>query len=55
MRQFAAFFSRLDHVVGDAILEAAAGVLSLQLGEDAHAWIGAGASQLYQRCIADSF
>ena len=37
-----------DHRQGDAVLDAAAGILSFQLGEDADAGLGGHAAQLNQ-------
>ena len=46
-------FGVLDHGEGDAVLDATAGILSLQLGEDANAGFGGQVRELDQRGVSD--
>ena len=50
---FAVGFGALNHFEGNAVLDAAGGVLSLQLGVDPHLGVGADIAQFHQRRAAD--
>ena len=50
---FAVGFGAFNHLEGDAVLDAAGGVLALQLGVDPHGRVGAEVVQLHQRGVAD--
>ena len=50
---FAGGFGAFNHLEGDAVLDAAGGVLALQLGVDPHLRVGAEVVQLHQRGVAD--
>ena len=51
--KFAVGFGLLDHLEADTVLNAAGGVLALQLGEDANALLRAHVLQLHNRRVAD--
>src|SRR2546425_2872921 len=51
--ELATRLSLLDHLLGDAVFDAARRVCALELGENLHTSARAEALQLYQGCIAD--